>query len=66
MQQLVSPVLEQAFPNICAKDVAVDPVCTAEKIGIAAYDALKSLPMQNGEDKDNGAGGLQEGSELLF
>lgn len=26
MQQLVCPVLEQAFPNICAKSVAVDPV----------------------------------------
>lgn len=25
----------------------------AEKIGIAAYAALKSLPMQSGEDKDN-------------
>lgn len=40
-------------------------MCAAQKIGIAAYAALKSLPMQNGEDKDNSTGRLQEGSDLL-
>lgn len=33
---------------------------------MAAYAALESLPMQNGEDKDNSTERLQEGSELLF